>query len=164
MSPPTIFSIGHSNHDIETFLKLLHQHGIRCLIDVRSSPYSRFFPHFRKKALEARLRDDGIEYVYLGKSLGGRPDDDSCYDAAGNVDYRRISRKPWYHDGVEELIATARGRRVAMMCSEEDPDRCHRQHLIAQSLLQRQRAVVQHIRRDGRHESAELYPSQARFL
>jgi uncharacterized protein (DUF488 family) len=164
MPYPMIFSIGHSNHDIETFIDLLRQHGIECLIDVRSAPYSRFSPHFSRRSLEAHLRDEGIEYVYLGQALGGRPEDDSCYDAAGNVDYQRISGKTWYREGIDSLIATANECRVAMMCSEENPEQCHRQMLITDTLLRESRADVQHVRGDGRLEAGRLSPIQTRLF
>ncbi|MEX2426100.1 MAG: DUF488 domain-containing protein, partial [Thermomicrobiaceae bacterium] len=79
MGLPLIHTIGHSNHRIDTFIELLHRHGISCLVDVRTSPYSRFSPHFRKRDLEAHLRDAGIDYVFLGEELGGRPGESRDY-------------------------------------------------------------------------------------
>lgn len=67
-----IFTIGHSNHTIETFIELLHQHQVTALADVRSSPYSRRFPQFNQSALKTALKTANIAYVPLGDNLGER--------------------------------------------------------------------------------------------
>jgi uncharacterized protein (DUF488 family) len=86
-----VLTIGHSTHPIETFLGLLHQHGVTAVADVRSAPYSRFNPQFNKDALEHDLKEHGIRYVFLGRELGARSDDPSCYDK-GRVQYGRLAR------------------------------------------------------------------------
>jgi uncharacterized protein (DUF488 family) len=164
MAQPVIYTIGHSNHLIEAFLDLLQQHGIECLVDVRSSPYSRFSPHFRKRDLEAHLRDVGISYVYLGDSLGGRPGESRDFTSSDLVDYAQIAEQPWYEEGLQELLSIAGKQRTAFMCSEEDPRYCHRNLLIADSLLRRSLATVEHIRGDGALESAQLHPRQTRLI
>jgi uncharacterized protein (DUF488 family) len=164
MSQPLIYTIGHSNHPIDAFLSLLKQHQVEYLVDVRTSPYSRFSPHFRKSALEAHLRNAGIEYVYLGDELGGRPGESRDFKPDDLVDYEHIAAQPWYEAGLQELLEIAGKRRTAIMCSEENPQYCHRNLLIADSLLQRSLATVQHIRGDGELEPAQLKPKQTRLL
>ena len=75
MSHPklSVFTIGHSNHPAEVFLRLLLQHGIEEIVDVRSSPHSRYNPQFNRKALQAVLAEAGVGYVFMGAELGGRP-------------------------------------------------------------------------------------------
>lgn len=164
MSTTTVYSIGHSNHAIETFVARLHQHSIGCLVDVRSVPYSRYSPHFSKQALEAHLQEDGIRYVYLGDRLGGRPDAPECYDLTGSVDYDYIADQTWFADGLREFLDLANEARTTMMCSEEDPTYCHRNLLIADAILKRAASSVFHIRGDGRLEPAELKPRQTRLF
>jgi uncharacterized protein (DUF488 family) len=164
MTGPTIYTIGHSNHSIEGFLGLLSEHGVKRLIDVRSAPYSRYSPHFSRKSLEAYLRDVRIAYHYEGVALGGRPDDPGCYDAAGQVDYQRIERQNWYRDGIERLLVLAGETPSAIMCSEENPESCHRHNLITRTLLSESRAIVMHIRGDGRTEPARIAPVQTRLF
>ena len=153
-----IFTIGHSNHDMETFLALLRQHGLGTLVDVRSAPYSRYAPHFSRGALTALLDDAGIRYVWAGDALGGRPDDPACYRDGivrkENIDYRAMARRTPYQDGVQQLLVHAAGGPIVVMCSEEDPRRCHRHHLIEHSLREHGVAVL-HIRRDGILETIE---------
>jgi uncharacterized protein (DUF488 family) len=164
MSRPTVYSIGHSNHSIDALLDLLLPHGIEILLDVRSAPYSRYSPHFNKRSLQAHLTEAGIEYRFAGESLGGRPDDERCYDDAGQVDYARIALQPGYREGIHRLVEIAAFRPVAMMCSEEDPGECHRHKLIADTLIREHLADVLHIRGDGAIEAARLEPKQAKLF
>jgi uncharacterized protein (DUF488 family) len=154
----TIFTIGHSNYDADTFLTLLRQHRLETLVDVRSAPYSRYAPHFSRRALSAFLDDAGIRYVWAGSTLGGRPDDPTCYRDGvvrkGNVDFHAMARQAWYKQGVQQLMESAADGPIVVMCSEEDPRRCHRHHLIEHSLRDRGVSVL-HIRRDGILETIE---------
>ncbi len=134
---PPLYSIGHSNHTWETFLGLLHLHQIQVLADVRSAPYSKYSPHFDLKTLEGATRDAGLEYVYLGRELGGRPIEDDCYDAEGKVLYDRRARAAEFLEGIARLERGRTRYRVAMMCSEEDPWDCHRLRLIARECAKR---------------------------
>jgi uncharacterized protein (DUF488 family) len=153
-----IYTIGHSNLPEEAFVALLHGHGVGMVVDVRSAPFSRFAPHFNRRALPALLGRHGIAYAWAGDRLGGRPDDADCYkdgvvpdghaDYLKLVDYQTVAEKPWFREGIDRLLDLADGRSVAVMCSEEDPERCHRHHLIAQALLGMD-VDVRHIRRDG---------------
>jgi len=157
-TPPIIFTIGHSDLDAESFLALLRHHALETLIDVRSAPFSRFRPHFSRSALSTYLDDAGIRYIWEGSALGGRPDDPACYRDGivrkGNVDYGVMSRQASYQDGVRQLLANAASGRVVVMCSEEDPRRCHRHHLLEPSLREFGAAVL-HIRRDGYLETID---------
>ena len=67
-----IFTIGYGDRSIDEFIDVLRQHNLDYLIDVRSAPYSRFKPEFSKDALERALRQQGIRYVFMGDTLGGR--------------------------------------------------------------------------------------------
>ena len=86
-----VFTIGHSNHAAEVFLGLLLRHEIEDVVDVRSSPHSRYNPQFNRKTLQAALTEAGVGYVFMGEELGGRPTDPSCYDGEGRVLYDRLA-------------------------------------------------------------------------
>ena len=88
---PLVLTIGHSNHSTERFLALLLERGVDEVVDVRSSPFSRFTPQFNHDALGDALHEAGIDYVFLGGELGGRPMDASCYDSDGRVMYDRLA-------------------------------------------------------------------------
>jgi len=152
----TIYTVGHSNVEFEKFLCLLN--GINVLVDVRSVPFSKYVPQFNIDSIKARLQDVGIEYVFMkdkrvGNVLGGRPKDDTCYNN-GDVIYERVVGKEWYKKGISTLVELASKKNVTVMCSEEDPYKCHRHHLIAQSLLKDGITVI-HIRGNGSKERVE---------
>lgn len=145
------FTVGHSTHTLEIFLKLLRQHDISAVADVRSSPYSRYCPHFSKDPLVASLRESGIKYVFLGRELGGRSDDPSCYEN-GRVRYSRLARRQDFTDGIERLKKGALDHRIAIVCAEREPLECHRTILVS-PLLDEEGQSIEHIHADGRLES-----------
>lgn len=141
-----LYTIGHSNHPLDDFLGLLKQHAITDLVDIRSAPQSRFSPHFNKKRLESTLPEHGMIYHFRGEALGGRPKDPSVYTGE-KADFGLVMQREWYQAGIRDLLTLlqqveAHAGRVAIMCSEGDPDQCHRHHLIARSLLDPQVKIV----------------------
>ena len=142
-----ILTIGHSNHSLDGFLTLLSRHRVTAVADVRSAPYSRFRPHFNRKALEASLDARGIRYAFFGRELGGRPDDPVCYEG-GRVDYERVAATRGFRDGIARVIDAASRHRVALMCAEKEPLDCHRTLLVARA-LDAAGATVEHILADG---------------
>lgn len=143
-----LFTVGHSNLELDVFLSLLAKHGIQILCDVRSKPASFRFPQFNQDCLEVALRDAVMKYEFLGECLGGRPADPRVYRADGVVDYflRRKARD--FSFGVDRVMELARKQTVVLMCAEEDPLHCHRFLMICPELLERQVTPV-HIRRGG---------------
>lgn len=133
----TIWTIGHSTRPIGEFIDLLKSHEIELLADVRSHPGSRKFPHFNQDALAAAVEIAGIAYMHFPE-LGGRrrPRPDSPNTVWRNASFRGYAdymQTSAFHDGVERLVAVARGRRSAIMCSEAVWWRCHRS-MIADEL------------------------------
>jgi uncharacterized protein (DUF488 family) len=143
-----VFTVGHSNHSAEKFLRLLQEHGIEILIDTRSHPFSKHAPRFNGRALEAVLAKDGIRYLFLGGELGGRPEGEEFYDAKGRVDYTLVGCSRPFLDGISRLEQEVSTRTVALLCSEEDPTRCHRRLLVGRALEERG-VTLRHIRGDG---------------
>jgi uncharacterized protein (DUF488 family) len=144
----SVLTVGHSNHSAETFIGLLKGHGVEVVADVRSQPYSRHAPHFSARGIEAILSKSGIGRLFLGLELGGRPVGEEFYDADGRVDYARIERSLPFLDGIQRLEREIRERRIALLCSEEDPTWCHRRLLVGRVLVERG-ISVRHIRGDG---------------
>ena len=102
-----VLTIGHSNHSPDAFMALLRLHGVREVIDVRTSPSSRYAPHFNHAPLAAMLESAGImEYAFRGGELGGRPGDRSCYDSDGRVVYDRLAETDLFLDGISYVIST----------------------------------------------------------
>ncbi len=155
MNDLTLFTIGHSNHSSETFVAMLQQHGIEQLVDVRSQPFSRYNPQFNRETLAIALRQAEVKYSELGKSLGGRPEQSDLYDPGQErPNYERQRKTTLYRQGVQTLIKLARQGRTAIMCSEGDPNECHRTWLITPSLLDESITVL-HILPDAKVVTAE---------
>jgi uncharacterized protein (DUF488 family) len=130
----TVFTIGHSTHSEMRFIDLLKQHGITALCDVRSKPYSRVNPQFNREGLGQALLDHGIEYRFLGKELGARSDDPSCY-FDGKVQYSRLAQTNLFKQGLKRIVRGRKdGFRIALMCAEKEPLECHRTILVARHL------------------------------
>lgn len=144
----TVFTIGHSTHTQERFIALVRQHGITALYDVRSSPYSRMNPQFNREELEKALLEHGIAYRFLGKELGGRSDDPSCYDG-GKVQYTRLAQTKRFKHGLDHVMSGMKNNfRIALMCAEKEPLECHRTILVARHLAALG-IEVEHIHADG---------------
>lgn len=148
-TPLTAYTIGHSNHEIDRFIQLLSHNGIEVLVDVRSSPYSRFVPQFNKDNLSRSVKENGIKYLFLGLELGGMPKESEFYDSEGHVLYSRIAETAEFINGIERIIKGISQYRVALMCSEERPDTCHR-FLMISRVLEEKGVETLHILGDGR--------------
>ncbi len=151
MTPNPVLTIGHSTHSVSSFLSLLRKHGITAIADVRSAPASRVTPQFNRDAVEHSLCDASIKYVFLGKELGARTTDATCY-VDGRVQYSRLARTPDFANGIERLLKGAQTERIAIMCAEQEPLDCHRTVLIAR-VLGEHGVAIDHIHGDGHIES-----------
>lgn len=97
-----VFTIGHSRHPAEQFIQLLELHGVTAIADVRTHPYSRLNPLYNRETLQQTLAEHGIAYVFLGRELGARSDDPSCY-VDGRVQFDRLARAPLFQRGLERI-------------------------------------------------------------
>lgn len=143
-----VFTIGHSNQSIETFLDQLAKFNIEAIVDVRSSPYSKYTPHFSQDNLKLSLRNAGLKYLFLGRELGGMPKDESFYDDEGHVLYWKIAESEMFQRAIERLRNGCTSFTIALLCGEEDPSGCHRRLLVAK-VLREQGIEVGHIRGSG---------------
>jgi uncharacterized protein (DUF488 family) len=147
----TVLTIGHSNHEVMRLVSLLRAHGVTAIADVRSSPYSRSNPQFNRMPLQESLKAQGIAYVFLGRELGGRPEDPGCY-LEGKVQYSRLAQTPLFKKGLGRVVKGARSHRIALLCAEAEPLVCHRTILIAQELALTG-VLVSHVHANGKLES-----------
>ncbi len=142
-----IYTIGHSTHTGEDFVRLLAAHGIEVVADVRSRPYSRFNPQFNRDALMNHLEEAGIHYLFLGKELGGKPQDPDR-PLADELVWEYVRSRPQFREGLAKLLEEARHAKVCLLCAEADPARCHRGQLLAPELAA-QGVEVRHILADA---------------
>ena len=138
-SSPTVYTIGHSNLDKDEFIEALETVAPGYLIDVRSTPASRYSPHFNRKALEETSEERGYDYIFLGDELGGRPSDSKMYDPEGkHARYDLMSKSSKFHKGMEKIVDLVKDRQqVVLLCSEKDPLECHRTLMVSELLDQK---------------------------
>jgi uncharacterized protein (DUF488 family) len=164
-----IVTVGYGLRDADDLVALLHRYGVAYVGDVRSVPYSRRRPEFSREALDRLFRAAGLRYVFLGETLGGRPDDPACYDADGHVDYDLCRTAPSFLAGIERVETAYReDHRLALLCSEARPTDCHRSKLLAEMLVERG-VPVMHIDENGNliehaEIAARLRGSQLSFV
>ena len=149
--PITIYTVGHSTHTLDRFLDLLERNGVTAIADVRSSPFSRYNPQFNKDTLSVELKKRSIAYVFVGKELGARSDDPSCYEG-GRVRYHRLAQTSIFKAGINRVLNGAQKYRIALMCAEKEPLDCHRTLLVSRALEQYKASIV-HILSDGSTEA-----------
>jgi uncharacterized protein (DUF488 family) len=146
-----IYTIGHSTHSTDEFLNLLETHKINAIVDVRSSPYSKFNPQFNRETIEDQLKKNGIQYVYLGKELGPRSDNPHCYKN-GKAVYNLIAATDFFKEGLNRLQKGIEKYKIALMCAEKDPITCHRMILICRKIRDKDMQIY-HILENGELES-----------
>ena len=137
---PVVLTIGHSTRAIGEFIDLLKAHGVARVVDVRTVPKSRHNPQFGKDALARALMDARIAYTHM-PALGGlrRPRPDSRNAGWRNASFRGYAdymQTPQFAAAVDEIVSMGEKERIALMCAEAVPWRCHRS-LIADALLAR---------------------------
>ncbi|WP_241667253.1 DUF488 domain-containing protein [Muricoccus nepalensis] len=120
---------------IDVFLDQLYLTGVTVVADVRSSPNSRH-SHFCMNYLKPTLKNAGIDYVFMGKELGGRPKDERLY-IGGVADYEKMAEEEDFKAGMQRLVDGASRHTIALMCSEYNPLDCHRCLLVGRALNKR---------------------------
>ncbi len=154
-----IFTIGHSNKQTEEIISWLKKNNVEVLVDVRSIPYSRHVPQTNREAMQLASKNADIKYVFMGDQLGGRPTDVDVKDNLGNYDYSELAVADRFREGLKRLLKYAEKYTVCILCSEEDPVKCHRGLLISRELA-KLGIEVRHIRHDGSVESQQHFESR----
>jgi uncharacterized protein (DUF488 family) len=136
----TVFTIGHSTRPIDQFIDWLTAHGVQRLVDVRTIPQSRHNPQFGREQLSASLEQAGMRYTHM-PGLGGlrRPRKDSTNTGWRNASFRGYAdymQTREFQENLDRCIELAKQEKVALMCAEAVPWRCHRS-LIADAMLAR---------------------------
>ncbi len=155
MEPVTLYTLGHSNRSLDDFIALLWGAGIQVLVDVRAQPHSSRYPQFSTDPLRAAMEQEGIQYHWAGRQLGGhRPLQAGSRHIAlgeevrGYADYMESAA---FHTAAMQLIKMAGKSPTAILCAERRPEDCHRR-LIADYLLLQGARVVHLIQPGEQHE------------
>lgn len=136
----TLFTIGYASKDIETFVALLKKNNINCLIDVRTSPYSKTFFNYDMPRLKETLKSEDILYAHFGNEFGARRSEEDAYvtsyslngEKLEQVSFDKVYELPIFVNGVSRVFkALEQGYRICFMCSEKYPVDCHRFWMVA---------------------------------
>ncbi|MBA2350527.1 MAG: DUF488 domain-containing protein [Burkholderiales bacterium] len=139
-----MYSVGHGNRSLQEFIALIAP--IRLLVDVRAYPMSRRHPHFSREPLSKALAENGIEYAWQGKELGGlrKPGRESMNTGLNNLSFSAYAdhmASPGFATTIDDLVTSAKHAPLALMCAERMPWQCHR-YLIADYLIVRGLSVI----------------------
>ena len=134
-------------------MRFLQKGGVAAPPSVKTITIPPPRSQFNREAIATELKLHGISYVFLGKELGARTDDPTCY-VDGQARYELIANTKPYKEALQRVVKGAEEYRVALMCAEADPLTCHRTVLICRS-LEKKNLDITHIHGDGRLESQE---------
>ncbi len=152
-----LLTLGHGTASAEALVALLRRAGVVEVVDVRRFPGSRAHPHVARAEMERWVPEAGIAYRWEPR-LGGRrsrsehPADagrDDWWQVAAFRAYAAHTRTPEFAAALDDLVAAARARRTAIMCSETLWWRCHRR-LVADAVVLLRATGVRHLGHDGR--------------
>jgi uncharacterized protein (DUF488 family) len=151
----SIYTIGHSNRELNVFVKMLRLHNVDYIIDVRFIPFSRYVGHFNKENLSQSLKEEDITYIFMGNLLGIDYSNESYFNPVEHyMDYRIIASSPGFIKGMEQVLdGIEQGFSIALMCSEKDPLDCHRAILVSRELKARGIKVTHILDEEGNLET-----------
>lgn len=130
-----LFTVGHSIYEIDDFVKLLQNNNINTIVDVRSTPYSKFAPQYNKELLKQYLKQNAICYIYMGDTLGARYEDKNLLFDGGKVNFKKVQETKNFQDGIVRLErGIEKGYNISLMCSEKEAFDCHRFGLVSEFL------------------------------
>ena len=148
MDNPVIYTVGHSTHQLDFFLSLIKEHGVNCIIDVRSVAASSYNPQYNQEPLKNYLKNHGVTYLHFPEEFGARFNDPDLLDDDGKVDFEKVRKSYNFKMGVERLWqGLDKGYKMALMCSESEPLDCHRFSMVSLALV-KDGFEVKHIMKD----------------
>lgn len=130
-----IYTIGHSNYNIEKLIDMLKFHDINCIVDIRGTPYSKYNTQFDKEAINYTLTHLGFTYIYMAKELSAKRINKQSYNSEGYSDFEKVIYEDEFINGIQRLkIGCKKGYKIALLGAMQDPIRCHRSILVGRAL------------------------------
>lgn len=143
-----LFTVGHSTYPLEDFINLLKKNDVQYIIDVRSTPYSKYAPQYNSNILEKELNKHKIRYFHMGKFFGARQTEKRYYNAEGYLDFELFRESDAFKKGVNNIEIGLKKYNIALMCTEKHPIDCHREIMVARG-FELAGIDVKHILPDG---------------
>ena len=132
----TIYTVGHSIYEIDDFIALLKENKIDTIVDVRSTPYSKFASQYNKETFKYYLKKRGIIYIFMGDLLGARHEEENLLFDNGKVNFKEVQKTTKFQEGITRLEnGLNKGYHISLLCSEKEAFDCHRFGLISEFLV-----------------------------
>lgn len=149
LNAKNLFTIGCSSYSAEHLIGRLKRNEINVVVDVRSVPYSRHTPQFNADVLKRALQLQNIVYMDFSKEFGARRAEKEAYEK-NRVSFEKVMELPAFLQGVERIKNGLNSNyRIAMMCTEKEPEKCHRFSLVARGIEKKINVHSFHILHDG---------------
>jgi uncharacterized protein (DUF488 family) len=130
-----IYTIGHSNYEIEKLIDMLKYYNINCVVDIRGIPYSKYNIQYNKEAIAKTLKEEGFLYIYMAKEFAANRENRISYNKEGYCDFEKVITEKEFLYGVARLkIGCAKGYKIVLLGAMQDPIRCHRSILLGRTL------------------------------
>lgn len=143
-----LFTIGHSTLPAEQFVRLLQQHDIDYVLDVRSTAFSKYASQYNSDVLPGTLEKAGIKYAGMGKYFGARQKQKEYYAKDGYLDFEKFRDSELFQMGLANVQKGLQNYNIALMCTEKDPFDCHRAIMVSRG-FELAGVEVSHILTDG---------------
>ena len=132
MNRPTVYTVGHSSHQLDFFLELIKTFEINCIVDVRSIPASAYNPQYNQDLFKNFLKNNHITYLHFAEEFGAKQTDHDLLDNDGKLDFEKVRKTRLFNYGLERIWhGIDKGFRIALMCSESEPLDCHRFSMVS---------------------------------
>ena len=140
-----VFTIGHSNYEVEKLIDMLRYYNINCVVDIRGTPYSKYNIQYNKETIRNTLIKEGFIYIYMAKEFAAKRENKESYNREGYSDFEKVIYEDDFKSGINRLkIGCEKGYRIALLGAMQDPIRCHRSILVGRELV-KHGFIVKHI-------------------
>lgn len=131
-----IFTIGHSNYNVEKLIDMLRYYNINCVVDIRGTPYSKYNIQYNKETIRDTLIKEGFVYIYMAKEFAAKRENKVSYNKEGYSDFEKVIDEEDFKNGINRLrIGCEKGYRIVLLGAMQDPIRCHRSILVGRELV-----------------------------
>ena len=131
-----IFTIGHSNYNVEKLIDMLRYYNINCVVDIRGTPYSKYNVQYNKETIRNTLIKEDFVDIYMAKEFAAKRENKESYNKEGYSDFEKVIYEEDFKNGIERLKnGCEKGYKIALLGAMQDPIRCHRSILVGRALV-----------------------------